>query len=167
MERIKIGGILQSDGRALMRALAAPAQSGAAGSLIGALGQGGVNIELLAETQDREANLNFALVFDQKDLEQALNLVEGLRDRLGAQEISFQRDVAVLSVFGPHLREKPLVPGLMFASLAQAGVEPLAIATSISSVSCVVAGDLLDTAVAALEEVFEAPFQVKKRPRDY
>jgi len=167
MERIKIGGILQSDGRALLRVLAAPAQSGAAGSLIGSLGQGGLNIELLAESQDRDANLNFALVFDQKDLDQALNLVEGLRDRLKAEEISFQRDVAVLSVFGPHLREKPLVPGLMFSSLAQAGVEPLAIATSISSVSCVVEGALLERALSALEKVFEAPFQVKKRPRDY
>ncbi len=167
MERIKIGGILQSDSRALLRVMAAPPKSGAAGALIGALGDGGVNIELLAESLDLDDNLNFTLVFDQKDLDQALSLVEGLKSQIRAEGISFQHDVAVISVFGPHLREKPKVPGLLFSSLAAAGVEPLAIATSISSVSCVVEGPMLDTAITALEEVFEAPFQVKKRPKDY
>jgi aspartate kinase len=167
MERIKIGGILQSEGRALLRVMAAPAQSGAAGTLIGALGERGVNIELLAESLGMEDTLNFTLVFDQKDLDQALSLVEGLKGQLRAEGLSHQHDVAVISVFGPHLREKPLVPGLMFSSLADAGVEPLAIATSISSVSCVVEGPMLEAAVTALEKVFEAPFQVKKRPKDY
>jgi aspartate kinase len=167
MERIKIGGILQSDGRALLRVMAAPAKSGAAGALIGALGEGGVNIELLAESLDLDDNLNFTLVFDQKDLDQALSLAERLKSQIRAEGVSYQHDVAVISVFGPHLREKPRVPGLLFSSLAAAGVEPLAIATSISSVSCVVEGPMLDAAVAALEEVFEAPFQVKKRPKDY
>jgi len=167
MERIKIGGILQSDGRALLRVMAAPAKTGAAGALIGALGNGGVNIELLAESQDLDDNLNFTLVFDQKDLDQALSLVEGLKAQIKAEGVSYRHDVAVISVFGPHLREKPRVPGLLFSSLAAAGVEPMAIATSISSVSCVVEGALLDEAVAALDEVFEAPFQVKKRPKDY
>ena len=167
MERIKIGGILQSDSRALLRVMAAPQKSGVAGALIGALGDGKVNIELLAESMDLDDNINFTLVLDQKDLDQALSLVEGLKSQIRAEGISFQHDVAVISVFGPHLREKPRVPGLMFSSLAAAGVEPLAIATSISSVSCVVEGPLLDTAVNALDEVFEAPFQVKKRPKNY
>jgi len=167
MERIKIGGILQSDGRALLRIMAAPAKSGAAGTLIGAMGDGGVNIELLAQCMDLDDNLNFTLVFDQKDLDQALSLVEGVKPQLRAEGVSFQQDVAVISVFGPHLREKPRVPGLMFSILAAAGLEPVAIATSISSVSCVVEGATLDAAVAALEEVFEAPFQVKKRPKTY
>ena len=167
MERIKIGGILQSDGRALLRVMAVPPRNGAAGALIGALGQGGVNLELLAESLDQEHRLNFTLVLDQKDLERALGLVDELKDRLEAGGVLFQRQVAVLSVFGPHLREKPRVPGLMFSALAKAGVEPLAIATSISSVSCVVESSSLEVAVAALEEVFEAPFRVTKRPKDY
>jgi aspartate kinase len=167
MVRIKIGGILQSDNRALLRVMAAPNKNGVAGALIGALGDSGVNIELLSETFDLDDNINFTLVFDKKDLDQALGLVEGLKSHIRAEGVSYQHDVAVISVFGPHMREKPLVPGLMFSSLAAAGVEPLAIATSISSVSCVVEGLLLETAINALDEVFDAPFQVKKRPKDY
>jgi aspartokinase len=47
------------------------------------------------------------------------------------------------------------------------GVSSLAISTSISSVSCVVEGQHLDTAIKALSKAFDVPFQVKERPKDY
>jgi aspartokinase len=55
----------------------------------------------------------------------------------------------------------------MFSTLAAAGISYIAISTSISSVSAVIEGQHLDTAIQALAEVFDAPFQVKKRPKDY
>ena len=74
----------------------------------------------------------------------------------------------MLSVFGPHLREKPKVPGVMFNALAGNGINVIAISTSISSVSCVIEAAYLDAAIQALQDTFEIPFfDVKKRPRDY
>ncbi|MBW1943266.1 MAG: hypothetical protein JRJ51_10585, partial [Deltaproteobacteria bacterium] len=51
--------------------------------------------------------------------------------------------------------------------IASVGVSVLTIATSISSVSCVMEGQHLDTALQALQESFDATFQVKERPKDY
>jgi aspartokinase len=56
---------------------------------------------------------------------------------------------------------------MMFSSMATVGVSSLAISTSISSVSCVVEGQYLNTATHALTQAFDAPFQVKERPKDY
>lgn len=167
MEKIKIGGIMQSDGRALVRVMSVPDHTGAAGALLGAMGQSGINIELLVHSFDLDDAGNFALVIAQKDLDHALSLLEEIKADIEAKGVSYTPDVAVISVFGPHLREKPRVPGAMFSSLATVGITCLAISTSISSVSCVVEGAFLDQAVEALNEVFEAPFQVKKRPKDY
>ena len=167
MEKIKIGGVMQSDGRSLVRILSAPNGSGVAGALLRALGESGINIELVVQSIDIDDGANFALVIAQKDLDHTLSVLEDIKSSLDAKGISYVPDVAVISVFGPHLREKPRVPGLMFSSLATVGINSLAIATSISSVSCVVEGINLDPAVDALLEVFEAPFQVKKRPKDY
>ena len=167
MEKIKIGGIMQSDGRALLRVMSVPNSSGVAGQILGSMGGGGINIELVVQSFDMDDNGNFALVIAQKDLDHALGLMEELKPSIDAKAVSYAPDVAVISVFGPHLREKPLVPGRMFIALGSVGVGPLAIATSISSVSCVVQGANLDTAVHALMEVFDAPFQVKQRPKDY
>ena len=167
MEKIKIGGIMQSDGRSMVRVMGASNQPGAAGTVLAALGQSGINIELMVESFDFDDLANFALVIAQKDLEHSLGVLEEVKAAVEAKAISYSPDVAVVSVFGPHLREKPLVPGRMFAAMGLAAVGPLAIATSISSVSAVIEGQYLDVVVDALLEVFDAPFQVKKRPKDY
>ena len=167
MEKIKIGGVMQSDGRALVRIMAVPDQAEAPGVILGALGEAGVNIELLVESRDLEDTTNFALVIDQKDLDPALSILSQVGPCNEARCVTHEPDVAIISVFGPHLREKPKVPGVMFKALGAAGINSLAIATSISSVSCVIHGDSLDPAVDNLLEVFDAPFQVKKRPKTY
>jgi aspartokinase len=56
---------------------------------------------------------------------------------------------------------------MMFTTIAAAGISSLAISTSISSVSCVVEGQYLGTAVQALSEAFDVPQRVKERPKDY
>ncbi len=158
---------MESEGRALVRLLGAPFSADAPGILVDALGRAGVNLELVVQALDQDDGANFALVIGQKDLEPSLALLEEVRSELGAAAVSYAPDVAVLSVFGPHLREKPRIPGLMFTAIASVGITPLAIATSISSVSAVVEGSQLDPAVNVLLEVFDAPYQSRKRPKDW
>lgn len=167
MEKIKIGGIMQSDGRSLLRVMSLPNRPGVVASVLGALGESGINIELLVQSFDLDDAGNMALVIAQKDLDLALSVLDDIKSSVEAKGVSYHPDVAVLSVFGPHLREKPRIPGVMFSAMAAVGVHSLAISTSISSVSCVVEGPVLDAAVDALNDVFDAPFQVKKRPKDY
>lgn len=167
MDKIKVGGIMQSDGRALLRVLAVPAQPGASAAVLAALGEAGINIELIVHGFDLDENANFGLVIGSKDLDHALGVLEAVKVELSAAAVAYTPDVAIISVFGPHLREKPIIPGAILGALASVGVIALAIATSISSVSCVVEGAMLDTALEALGTVLDAPFQVKKRPKDY
>jgi len=168
MEKIKVGGVMQSEGRALLRILSLPDRPGVAGTLLSVLGHNGINIEFLVEGSDIEGQGNFSICIDQKDLGAALGILESVKDSVDARGISYVPDVAVLSVFGPHLREKPRVPGAMFNTLASHGINVIAISTSISSVSCVIEGIHLDDAIQALQDAFEIPFfEVKKRPRDY
>ncbi|MGD2126914.1 MAG: hypothetical protein PVG99_12595 [Desulfobacteraceae bacterium] len=165
--KIKIGGVMQSDGRALLKVMSVPDHASVAGTVLGALGESGINIELLAESFDLDDCGNFSLVVDQKDLDQAIEIMEGVQPIIDAGAVSYTPDVAVITVFSHHLREKPYIHGLMFSSMAAAGISSLAISTSISSVSCVIEGQHLDLAVQALSETFDIPFDVKKRPKDY
>jgi aspartokinase len=168
MAKIKIGGVMQSEGRALLKILSVPDRPGVAGTLLSVLGQHGVNIEFLSEGSDIEGFGNFSICIDQKDLDAALGILESVKNGIDARGITYVPDVAVLSVFGPHLREKPKVPAAMFNALAGNGINVIAISTSISSVSCVIEAAYLDAAIQALQDTFEIPFfDVKKRPRDY
>jgi aspartate kinase len=167
MEKTAIGGIMQSDGRALVKILSVPDHASVAGTVLGAMAAKSINIELLVESFDLDDCANFALVIDQKDLGQALEVMEGIRPTIDAKVVSYTPDVGVLTVFGHHLREKPHVHGLMFSSMASVGIGSLAISTSLSSISCVLPGQDLETAVEALSRAFAFPFHVKHRPKDY
>jgi aspartate kinase len=167
LDKIKIGGIMQSDGRALVKVMSVPDHASVAGTVMGVMGENGINIELLVESFDLDDCGNFSLVIDQKDLDHALEVLEEIKPTIDAKVVSYTPDVAVITVFGPHLREKPRIHGVMFSSIASVGISSLAISTSISSVSCVVEGQYLDTAVQALSEAFDIPSQIKSRPKDY
>jgi aspartate kinase len=167
LDKLKIGGIMQSDGRALIKIISVPDHAGVAGAVLGVMGENDINIELLVESFDLDDCGNFALVIDQKDLDIALDLLEEIKPAIDAKVVTFTPDVAVITVFGPHLREKPRIHGIMFSSIASVGISSLAISTSISSVSCVLEGRHLETALRALTEAFDVPFQVKNRPKDY
>jgi len=167
MDKIEIGGIMQSDGRALVKIMSVPDHASVAGTVFKAMGANGINIELLVESFDLDDCGNFALVIDQKDLDHALGVLEQLKPTIDAKAISYTPDVVVITVFAPHLREKPRIHGLMFSSIASMGISSLAISTSLSSVSCVVEGQHLDTTIRALKDAFDVPYDVKERPKDF
>lgn len=167
MEKIAIGGIMQSDGRALIKILSVPDHASVVGALLESMAAESINIELLAQSFDLDDYGNIALVIDQKDLSRALERLEDIKPTLDAKVISYAPDVAVITVFGHHLREKPHVHGRMFSSMASAGVACLAISTSLSSVSCVIRGEDIDIVLRALSDSFLFPDQVKSRPKDY
>ncbi len=158
---------MQSDGRALVKILSVPDHASVVGILLEAMAREGINIELLAQSFDLDDYGNIALVIDQKDLDRALECIEDIKPTLDAKVISYTPDVAVITVFGHHLREKPHIHGRMFSSMASVGVGSLAISTSISSVSCVIRGEDMETVLRALSDTFQIPYEVKNRPKDY
>ena len=165
--KIKIGGIMQSDGRALIKVLSVPDNADVAAAVLGSLAENSINIELLSESSDLDDCANFSIVIDQKDLDSAVAILEDISGSIDAKAVSYKPDVAVITIFGPHLREKPRVHGLMFSAIASVGINSLAISTSISSVSCVIEGQYLNNALEILSDTFDIPFQIKTRPKDY
>ncbi len=166
-EKIKVGGIMQSDGRAIVKLLSVPDRTDAPGLILGALGGKNVNIEFLVESTDLDGDANFTFCIDEGDLERALAALETVKGEVGAKVVTYIPNVSVVSVFGPHFREKPRISGVMFSALASVGVNTLAISTSISSVSCVVDTQSVDAAIDALYEAFDAPHRVRQRAKGY
>jgi len=122
MDKMEIGGIMQSDGRALLKIMSVPDYASVAGTVFKTMGENGINIELLVQSFDLDDCGNFAVVIDQKDLDQALQVLEELKPTIDAKAVSYTPDVAVITVFAPHLREKPHIHGLMFSSIASQGL---------------------------------------------
>jgi aspartokinase len=91
-----------------------------------------------------------------------LEVLEEIKSLIEAKGVSYHPNVAVISVFGPHFRERPMISGLMFNALGTVGIDIIAISTSISSCSCLIQAEQTEDAMRVLHETFEAPHQITK-----
>jgi aspartate kinase len=156
-EKIKIGGIIQKRNLAKVGVMSIPDRPGVAGAIFSALGTKGINIPFIVHTIDLNDLDNIVLCVAREDLTPALEVLNAVQETVGAEEIVYDGEVGIVSMFGPHFGERPGIAGVMFSALAAAGINILAISTSISSTSCLVDASDMDEAVQALEEAFELP----------
>ena len=127
------------------------------GIILHSLGKKNINLEFIVHHLNINGNGDLTFCIDKNKLELALGVIEEVKSLIEIEEISYHPEVAILSVFGPHFREKPLISGLMFNALGKAGIHILAISTSISSCSCLININQMEEAIKALYNVFEAP----------
>jgi len=160
--KTRVGGIMKNMGLATVSILSLPDRPDVPGTILHAMGRQDINIEFVVHTLDIEGYGNMTFCIDQKHLETALGVLEDVKPLVEARGISYHPDVAVISVFGPHFRERPMISGLMFNALGGAGINVLAISTSISSCSCVIQANQAEDAMVVLHETFEAPHQITK-----
>ncbi len=160
--KIKVGGIMASSGLATVSILSYPDRPDIPGVILHAMGRENINIEFVVHNVDIEGSGNMTFCIDQKYLEKAIEVLERVKPLIEAKGLSYHPNVATISVFGPHFRERPMISGLMFNALGQAGIEVLAISTSISSCSCVIQAEQIEEALRALHATFDAPHQVTK-----
>jgi aspartate kinase len=156
-KKTQIGGIMHSDGLAMIGVLAIPSRPGTAGKILSAMGDSNINVQFIVQTVDREGNDHVVFCVDRKDVETALNLLASIKEEVSAQEVVHDTSVGLVSIFGPDFRQRPGIAGEMFAALGQAGINMKAISTSISTISCVVQAADVPQAVKTLKETFELP----------
>jgi len=153
---------MASSGLATVSILSYPDRPDIPGVILQAMGKENINIEFVVHNVDIEGSGNMTFCIDQKYLERAIEVLESVKPLIEAKGLSYHPNVATISVFGPHFRERPMISGLMFNALGQAGIEVLAISTSISSCSCVIQAEQIEEALRALHNTFEAPHQITK-----
>ena len=156
-ERIKVGGIMTRPGLCLVGVMATPDRPGLASSIFRALGGASLNVQFIVQSIDLTNHSHVLFCVAREDRDRVLVALQPLAVTLGAGAVSPCTDVALVSVYGPDFRERPSLAGAAFGALGDVGINILAISTSISTISCVIAQDNLDAAVRALHGVFDLP----------
>lgn len=157
MSKVKAGGIIRNEHLAKIGVLSAPDRPGLARDVLRALGDKDINVEFIVQCIDLANNSHIVLCVREGDLDTALAALQPVRSKVKAEEITSQRNMAVVSIFGPDFRERPAIAARVFEAMASAGINIMAISTSISTVSCLIDGARVDDAVVALREHFELP----------
>ena len=157
MKKVKIGGVIRNSNLAKVGVMGIPDRPGVAGAILSALGREGINVEFIVQCIDLNGQDHVVFCVARDDLKTALDLLGKIRPQLGAKEVIHKPEVGIVSIFGPDFRERPGIAGAMFNALASAGINILAISTSISTVSCVINADRISDAVNVIEQTFDMP----------
>ncbi|UCC87159.1 MAG: ACT domain-containing protein [Anaerolineales bacterium] len=156
-KKTQIGGIMHSDGLAMIGALAMPSRPGIAGKILSTMGDNEVNVQFIVQMVDTDGNDHVVFCVDRKELDRVLELLAGIKEAVSAQDIVHDASVGLVSIFGPDFRQRPGIAGEMFAALGQADINIQAISTSISTISCVIQATQVPEAVKTLQNTFEMP----------
>lgn len=157
MGKIRIGGIMQNAHLSLLNVTAVPDRPGIAAAILGELGKRGINVQFIVQCIDQNRQDQVALCVDRDDWEAAQDAVSLVAPELAAGKVISYPEVAIVSIFGPDFRERPGIAGIMFDALAAKEINIMAISTSISTVSCVIESDELESALNSLRETFDLP----------
>jgi len=132
---------------------------GIAADIFGTLGAQGFNIEMVTSVPVSKGKGDISFVIAKDELQSALATIEPLKKSVGAEKVSYDSKIALVSVCGHDLVRQPGVAGRMFKALSSAGVNIEMISTSMSSITCIISEDFIFEAVKVLEKEFEvSPF---------
>ena len=157
MTKILIGGILQAKNYTMLKVVGLPNKPGFAGQILTKLGRANINLHFIAEGEDAQGYANMTLCIFPKDANEAVEIIKSQKNGNKEQQVEEIPNIASLTVYGPHFREKPAISGEMCSTLGKANVNILGISTSISSICCLIKDEEFYRAYDALLKVFLLP----------
>jgi aspartate kinase len=155
VEQHVVSGIAYSKDEAKVSIRRVKDRPGVSASIFGPLAEADISVDMIVQnvSSDGEtANITFTLA--RKDLRKALEVLAGLKDKVGYHELTHSSDVAKVSVVGIGMRSHAGVAARMFKALAEKGINIQAITTSEIKVSVLIDEAYTELAVRALHSAY-------------
>ena len=127
---------------------------GVLANVFGALADNGIDVDIIVQSgvQNGKADFAFTVAGDVK--ENALTVIEGLKDKVPYQEVISEGNLVKVSIVGAGMVSNPGVAAKMFSTISSLGVSINMVSTSEIKVSCVIASDKLNEVVVALHSAY-------------
>ena len=155
MERNEIAGIAADRNEARITLTGLADRPGAVAKVVRPLAQSGIAFDMIvhAATPDTgSSDLTFTV--PRASLAQAMAAIEEWKGDIGYERLLTDDAVAKVSIVGVGIRSNPVLAATMFDTLAERGINLLAVSTSEIKVSALIAEDELELAVRVLHTAF-------------
>ncbi len=132
-----------------------PDQPGVASIIFKTLADKGINVDMVIQSAMRDNRNDIAFTIESNEFNRARPVVNEIVMKIGASGMSYQTDVAKVSIVGAGMQSNPGVAANMFDALAHKDINIHMISTSEIKISCIINEDEIETAVQALHDKFE------------
>ena len=154
MEDIVVSEVQLDDAQSRFTIRQLPDEVGVAAKLFSAMAEGGIMIDMIVQNMGRNGRASISFTVPRADSDQSLLLVREVLEQWPGTELSYDLDIAKLSVMGIGLRSHTGVGQRMFQALAESDINVQLINTSEIRISAVVAAKKGAIAHQALLKAF-------------
>jgi aspartate kinase len=132
-----------------------PDQPGTVSAVIGPIAEAGIQVDMIvhaATPNTGSSDLTFTV--PRASLAQAISVIEQRKGDIGYGQLIQEDSVAKVSIVGVGIRSNPSLAATMFETLAERGINLLAVSASEIKVSALIAESELELAVRVLHTAF-------------
>lgn len=153
-EGLIIKGVVHDAKVAKVVLMGVPDVPGIAGRLFSSLAESGIGVEMIIQNNMRGGLNDIGFLVKKEFLDGTIEVCRTFSKDVGAQGVSFNSEIARVSIVGAGIANHPDIPSRMFNVLAEEGINIDMIASTALAVTCVVAASRAEDAVRALHEHF-------------
>jgi len=155
MERNQIAGIAADRNEARITLTGIADRPGTVAAAISPIAEAGIQVDMIvhaATPNTGSSDLTFTV--PRASLAQAISAIEQRKSDIGYGELIQEDSVAKVSIVGVGIRSSPSLAATMFETLAERGINLLAVSASEIKVSALIAESELELAVRVLHTAF-------------
>ncbi|MGI9311540.1 MAG: aspartate kinase, partial [bacterium] len=154
MEQPLISGIAYNRDEAKVTVRNVPDKPGIAHSILGAVSDANINVDMIVQNVGSDDMTDLTFTVGDADLDKSLQILRPIAQRLGAEEVIGDSDLAKISVVGVGMRSHAGIATAMFKALAEKGINIQMISTSEIKISVTIDAEYTELAVRTLHKAF-------------
>ncbi len=153
-EKLYVHSVVCDRNVAKVAVLGVPDEPGIAAGFFTLLAKNGIPVEMIIQSVMRGDMNDIAFLVRKEDLGKATQVTREYVEKVGAQGVNFDTEIARVSVVGAGIGNHPEVPYQMFAVFADLGINIDMISSTALTITCVVEANRVEEAVKALHKIF-------------
>ncbi len=154
MEKMLIKSVAKDDNVARVSIIGLPDEPGIAFKIFSLVAQAHINVDIILQSVGRDGTKDITFTVPSDDGASAVRSLSDYCMQVGAKNISYDTDVAKISIVGAGMETHEGVAAKMFEALADANINLQMISTSEIKVSVLIDKSDADRAVGAVHDIF-------------
>jgi aspartate kinase len=155
MERQLVTGIAYDKNEARVTLTGLPDRPGTVAGIFAPLAEAGINVDMIVQSVPRRGEVSdLTFTVPTASLVHSVEALKAAQEEIGFREILTDTDVVKVSAVGVGMRSNAGIAAQMFATLAERGINMLAISTSEIKVSVLIPEDYTELAVRVLHTAY-------------
>ncbi len=154
MEDVVVSGVAMAKDEAKVTVCDVPDKPGIAAVIFKDIAKADINVDMIIQNVSRTGATDISFTVPGSDLAKTLKVARDVSGKVGAGDVTFDKEIAKVSIVGIGMRSHSGIAAKMFGALADAGINIEMISTSEIKISCVVDRKRAEDAVRAIHKKF-------------